>query len=56
MLGSALSDMTGKSYATGEEIYELGTLYLSSHEEEKQVSGNKLLTVARRLPIHLETL
>lgn len=48
--------MTGKSYATGEEIYELGTLYLSSHEEEKQVSGNKLLTVARRLPIHLETL
>ena len=56
LLGSALSDMTGKSYATGEEIYELGTLYLSSHEEEKQVSGNKLLTVARRLPIHLETL
>ena len=38
------------------KIYELGTLYLSSHEEEKQVSGNKLLTVARRLPIHLETL
>ena len=56
LLGNALSDMTGKSYATGEEIYELGTLYLSSHEEEKQVSGNKLLTVARRLPIHLETL
>lgn len=56
LLGSALSDMTGKSYATGEEIYELGTLYLSSHEEEKQVSGNKLLTVVRRLPIHLETL
>ena len=56
LLGSALSDMTGKSYATGEEIYELGTLYLSSHEEEKQVSSNKLLTVARRLPIHLETL
>lgn len=36
LLGSALSDMTGKSYATGEEIYELGTLYLSSHEEENK--------------------
>lgn len=36
LLGNALSDMTGKSYATGEEIYELGTLYLSSHEEENK--------------------
>ena len=56
LLGKALSSMTGKDYTDGEEVYELGALYLSSHEDEQQASGNKLLTAPQRLPVHLETL
>ena len=56
LLGNALSSMTGKDYAGEEEVYELGTLYPSSQEKEQQASGNKLLTIPQRLPIHLETL
>ncbi|MDE5677533.1 exodeoxyribonuclease V subunit beta [Phocaeicola sp.] len=56
LLGNALSVLTGKDYTAGEESYELGTLYLSTHEGNKPASRNKLLTVPRRLPVHLETL
>lgn len=56
LLGNALTRMTGKDYTSEEAPYERGELYISAPVKEETVSHNKLLTLARCLPVHLETL